>query len=344
MICYYVAYNGYVWLRDTFSFPYKKSYFFIVLLLSFTVFLQRLIPFKAISILSGIWILIVGYCFFLLPVINLLYFLLKKRGLKIFGSVVIGFFIFIFLYGSYNAWNPVVRTYELTVHKHSQKEQLHLLFVSDLHLGNVVGKKHLKKLVNIANKAKPDMIIIGGDIIDDRIEPFLKENMGEVMKKLNAPLGVYATTGNHDYYGGDVDKLCSEMEKAGVKMLKDEAVNIQDRFILVGRNDETDQKRKSMKELMKDVDKKYPVLMIDHQPDELDEARQNGIDVLFSGHTHRGQIAPANFITGILYENDWGHLKKGNFHSVVSSGFGLWGPPFRIGTRSEVVEVTIKFD
>lgn len=343
LLCYYVAYNGYVWLRDTFSFPYKKSYFIFVILLSFTVFLQRIFPWKLLSIISGIWIFIIGYSLFLLPIMNLLYFFLKRRGTKILGSIVVGIFIFMFVYGSYNAWNPVVRTYEITLHKQSEQKELHVIFVSDLHLGDVVGKKHLQKLVDITSEIKPDMILIGGDIIDDQIEPYLKENMGEVMKKLDAPLGVYATTGNHDYYGGDVERLIVEMEKAEVKMLKDEVVIIENSFILVGRNDRTDSSRKSMEEMMEHVDKTKPVLMIDHQPNELDKASQNGIDVLFSGHTHRGQIAPANIFTGMLYENDWGYLQKGNFHSIVSSGFGLWGPPFRIGTRSEVVEVIITF-
>ena len=89
-----------------------------------------------------------------------------------------------------------------------------------------------------------------------------------------------------------------------------------------------DEQRKSIEELIADVDLNKPVIMLDHQPTELDEASKHGVDIIVSGHTHRGQIWPANLITQLIYENDYGHLQKDNLHSIVTSGFGLWGPPF----------------
>lgn len=342
-ICFYIGFNGWVWLRETFSFRYKKAYIACITFVSLSVFLDRLASERVLAYLSGIWMLIIGYGLIIFPIMNLLYFLLKKRGIKVFGSGVIIFFIFIFIFGSYNAWNPVVRNYEIAVDKSSVQEELSILMVSDLHLGKTVGNRHLERLVEMTNEIKPDLIVIPGDIIDDYIEPYLDENMGETMKKLKAPLGVYATSGNHDYYGNDLIDLHSEMKKAGIQMLDDESVLVKDSFYLVGRNDLTDENRKSMKEILQGLDTKKPIIMLDHQPDEIQGASENGVDVLLSGHTHGGQIAPANLITGMIYENDWGYLRKGNLHSVVSSGFGLWGPPFRIGTQSEVVEINIKF-
>lgn len=343
-ICFYVGYNGWVWLRETFSFRYKKSYFAIIILISSMIFLDRLISSKMVAFIGGSWLLIIGYGLILLPIANLLYYLFKKKGANILGGAVIVFFVCVFVFGSYNAWNPIVRTYDISLDKPSSQKELTILMVSDLHLGKIVGEKHLERLVNIVQETKPDIVLIPGDLIDDYIEPYITENMGETMRKLRAPLGVYATSGNHDYYGNDLEVLFKEMEKAGVRMLDDETTLIQDSFYIVGRNDLTDNNRKTIEELVKNLDKDKPIIMLDHQPDELNEANTNGVDVLLSGHTHGGQVDPANLITGMIYENDWGYLKKGNLHSIVSSGFGLWGPPFRIGTRAEAVVINIEFE
>lgn len=343
-ICFYIGYNGWVWLRESFSFRYKKSYFAIIALLSLSVFLDRLVSARVLAYLGGIWMLIIGYGLLIFPIVNIIYFVLKKKGTKIIGWTIVSFFLVVFIVGSYNAWNPVVRTYEIAVDKASSKEELSVLLVSDLHIGKTVGKKHIERLVEITSERNPDIILIAGDIIDDYIQPYLDENVGESMEKLKAPLGVYATSGNHDYYGDDLKALHKEMEKADIEMLADEAVIIEDSFYIVGRNDLTDKERKSMKEMTVNLNKEMPIIMIDHQPDEIKEASENGVDVLLSGHTHGGQVAPANIITNMIYENDWGYLQKGSLHSIVSSGFGLWGPPFRIGTQSEVVEIKIEFN
>lgn len=344
VICFYVGYNGWVWLRETFSFRYKKSYFAVIFVLSLMIFLDRLISSKIVAFIGGSWLLIIGYSLILLPIANLLYYLFKKKGEKVLGGAVIVFFVFVFVFGSYNAWNPVIRTYDISLDKPAAQKELNILMVSDLHLGKIVGEKHLKRLVDIVVERRPDIVLIPGDLIDDYIEPYLTDNMGETMQKIRAPLGVYATSGNHDYYGNDLEIIFEEMEKAGLTMLDDETTLIQDSFYIVGRNDLTDNKRKSIEELVKNLDKDKPIIMLDHQPDELNEANTNGVDVLLSGHTHGGQVAPANLITSMIYENDWGYLKKGDLHSIVSSGFGLWGPPFRIGTRAEVVEIKIGFE
>ncbi|MEH7388549.1 metallophosphoesterase, partial [Bacillus sp. JJ1521] len=112
---------------------------------------------------------------------------------------------------------------------------------------------------------------------------------------------------------------------------------------IIGRNDETDKNRVEIRNLVSSLDSSKPLIMLDHQPNELDAAEANEIDLILSGHTHRGQVFPGNLITGMLYENDYGILKKGDLHSIVSSGFGTWGPPLRLGTRSEVVLINVEF-
>lgn len=134
------------------------------------------------------------------------------------------------------------------------------------------------------------------------------------------------------------------MTQAGVHVLEDEVLEIAESFYIVGRNDLTDEDRKSISELMREVDKEKLVIMLDHQPTALAEANEYGVDILLSGHTHRGQVFPVNWITSWLFENDYGLLKKDQFHSIVTSGYGFWGPPFRIGSQSEVAKITIYFN
>ncbi len=342
-LCFYIGYNGFIWLKKVFSFRYKKAYIVCIAFLAVNVIVERFVSSEILAFISGMWLLIIAYGLIILPIANLIYFFAKKRGIKLIGWSIIAFFICVFIVGSYNAWNPVVRTYEVSIEKQSEPKELSILLASDFHIGKTVGKHHLEKFVKIIEERQPDMILMPGDIIDDQIGPFLKKDVGETMKKIKAPLGVYATSGNHDYYGNDLAQLFAEMEKAGITMLSDEAVSVNDHFYIVGRNDLTDQNRKSIKEIVYALDKTKPIIMLDHQPNALTEASENGIDLLVSGHTHGGQIAPANLITSRIYENDGGYLKKENLHSIVTTGFGLWGPPFRIGTRSEVVELKVKF-
>lgn len=343
LLCFYIARNGWVWLRSIgLKEHLNKWYLIIIFMLSISIFLGQFSLWPPISWVAGFWMVILGYGILVFPVANIIYYSMKKRGAFWIGMGVITFFMVITIIGSINAWNPIVRSYDVKIEKTSEISNIEILVASDLHLGTIVGKSHLVKLVNIAQEVKPDIILLAGDIIDDHIEPYLENEMGETMKKLNAPLGVYAVSGNHDVYGNDLPLLIQEMNKAGIHVLRDEAVSINDQFYLVGRNDLAEENRKVTSTLVKNLDHSKPILMIDHQPTELNEAKENGVDLLFSGHTHYGQLAPANLITGMLFENDGGYLKKENLHSFVSSGFGTWGPPLRIGSRSEVMVINVE--
>jgi hypothetical protein len=207
--------------------------------------------------------------------------------------------------------------------------------ISDLHLGYTIGKKELSKWVDMINEEHPDVILIAGDLIDSNIIPVEQQKMYEELSRLNAPLGVYVSLGNHDYYA-DNNKSESFIQKAGIQLLKDEAVLVNDAFYVVGRDDRTNEgNRKSVMELTKDLDHTKPILQMDHQPYHLDKSAEAGIDFQLSGHTHRGQIFPINLVTDMIYEKSHGYLQIDNTHIYVSSGIGLWGGKFRIGTQSE---------
>ena len=163
------------------------------------------------------------------------------------------------------------------------------------------------------------------------------------MKQIKAPLGIYGILGNHEYFGRKIPEFLQEMKASNVNMLLDEIVLVEDSFYLVGRRDRTDRNRKSLEELVSGIDTSFPIILMDHQPYALDQAASNGVDIMVSGHTHRGQLAPNHLITKRMYEIDWGYLMKSKLHVIVSSGFGFWGPALRIGSRSEVIQIDIDF-
>jgi len=221
---------------------------------------------------------------------------------------------------------------------------LKVVGVSDFHLGVANDKKRLEQYVKLINEQHPDLILIAGDLIDNNVLPLEKERMWEILNNLKAPLGVYFCMGNHEYMVG-VEESMNFLRKTGMNILIDSSVVINESIQIIGRDDlQRRSNRKSLKELVKDTDSSLPIFLIDHEPYHLYEAEESGIDLQFSGHTHNGQIFPGNLIVKLMYELEYGYMKRGNTHYYVSSGLGLWGPPFRIATKSEVVVFRVEFN
>lgn len=257
------------------------------------------------------------------------------------GSMVI------FVIGLRNAFVPKISKYTVEIEKETDcKNNLKVIMVSDIHLGNIVGNRHLARLVKIVNGMDADLILFIGDTIDDTIEPFVRNNMREPLQELKSKYGKYAVLGNHDYYGGDVNVFCSEMSKSGVQVLQDEVLKVCEGVVLVGRKDKvveeiTTEGRLAMDALMLDVNSKDVTILMDHQPYGFDVAQELGVDLALYGHTHRGQMAPYHLLTGRKFELDWGYVRKGKCDIIVSCGFGIWGPPLRLRSRAEIVEIDL---
>lgn len=271
----------------------------------------------------------------------------KAKIISLIGTIVIATGIII--YGHINFLNPRILTLEITLPKKDSKlNTLNIAAASDIHLGTIVGKKQLDKFVQMTNSLNPDIILLPGDIFDEDIGPIIKNNLGNDLQKLNAKYGVYAVTGNHEYIGG-VEPAVDYLEKHGINVIRDEAVLIDSSFYLVGREDRSvgqfaNQTRKELSEITKTIDKNLPAILLDHQPFQLNLARENGIDLQLSGHTHHGQLWPLNYITSMIYEISWGYKKIEGTHYYVSSGFAGWGPPVRTGSRTEVVNILLRFE
>ncbi|MBD8389716.1 metallophosphoesterase [Dysgonomonas sp. BGC7] len=217
---------------------------------------------------------------------------------------------------------------------------LRIVAISDLHLGYGIGKKEFETWVELINAEKPDMVLIAGDIIDNSVRPLEKGNFAESFHKIKAPMGIYACPGNHEYISGIKGSL-DFIEKTGVRLLRDSVAEVDSCIYVIGRDDRSNEGRKSLKELTDSLDHSKFIILLDHQPYNLEESEQQGVDLQISGHTHQGQVWPISAITKALYEIDHGFLKKGNTDIFVSSGIGIWGGKFRIGTQSEYVVIDI---
>ncbi len=294
------------------------------------------------------------YAFFILLLIDLLRLLdrwlgfipppIKKSPAKV-GLAVIILLAGLLAYGSWNAWNPVITSYDINIDKPANDtKHLHVIMISDLHLGEIVNRERLSEMVKQVNQRNPDLILLGGDIIDGDLGPFLQQNMGTALAQLKPRLGTYAVLGNHDGHGTE---LIPYLEAAGIIVLNDQYRLIDNSFYLAGTSfggwHNNGSSQQPLAETMAGVKQELPIILLKHSPVDLEEARINGVDLQLSGHTHQGQLFPNNFITNNMYDADWGYLRQGNLQLVVSTGFGTWGPPIRIGNTPEIVDLRINF-
>ncbi|WP_456274703.1 metallophosphoesterase [Bacillus sp. AK031] len=350
-LVYYIGWRGFRWLRpETSSWRFKFLYSLVVVLAASSFIVGRMTGLTFISIIGAYWMACFYLLLLLVPLAHLTVILLRLTRLPRHGTqkwtrfITLVLLIFFMVYGSYNAFSPVVRNYDIQINKDSSTlDNLHIVMAADMHFGLLSGKGHAERLVEETNALKPDLILLPGDLFDDDVQPFIDQKIDRVLAGLHAPMGVYASLGNHDRHDGTMKELIEALERSGITVLYDEAEDVGGQFTLIGRKDRIDNDRLPLDLLMKEIDSAKPLFLIDHQPYDLDIAQQAGIDLMVSGHTHRGQIFPGSLLTDAIYENDWGHLQKEQMHSIVTSGFGFWGPPIRIGTRSEIASIHIQF-
>lgn len=269
----------------------------------------------------------------------------KRTGAAFFMVTTLSIVTIMYM-GNYRFRNPVVTELDLTIDKEAGNfSSLRIVVVSDLHLGYLINKKYAKRYVDLIIEQNPDMVLFVGDIIDAEIAPIIEQNMKKDFLRLNPPLGVYSCTGNHEYrYEADY-KIDWLNDQANIKMIRDSAVLIDSSFYVVGREDWIIPSRKKLKTILDEqqVNSSLPIIVLNHTPDNLDEEMEAGADIALYGHTHDGQIFPFNLFTRIVFEVSHGYKKKENTHAYVSSGLGLSGPQYRIGTQSEIAVLNVTF-
>ena len=267
---------------------------------------------------------------------------------KITTVIAIAVVTLIVFLGNLNKRDITITTLDLTLPKGDAKlNELNIVFAADLHLSTIDGERLLKRIVEKINSVEPDLILFAGDVVDDRADILKNRGIGESFKLLKPKLGIYTINGNHEFIN-NVESSVKFIEEHGIKVLRDNYKLVDSSVYIVGREDVTMKQftgkdRKPLEEIIQPIGKMHPSILLDHTPVKLEQAVKNGINLQLSGHTHHGQIWPANIITGIIYELSWGYKKKGNTQFYVTSGAGTWGPPVRTGSKSEIVNIKIKF-
>ena len=275
------------------------------------------------------------------------------------AAAILVLMVGIFLYGNIHYNNKVRVELSLPTEKQLPKDY-RVVMLSDLHIGYHNPRKELARWVDLVNAEKPDFILIAGDIIDGSMRPVREERMAEEFRRLEAP--VYACLGNHEYFSGSPEARQFYAD-AGIHLLVDETSIVDSCIAIVGRDDRMNRHRKPLHSFSpflrpfgskrQEVERTtHPspftlhhspfTIVLDHQPYNLDRSEKAGVDFQLSGHTHRGQVWPISWITDYVYECSWGSYQRGKTRFYVTSGIGIWGGKFRIGTQSEYVVATIK--
>jgi len=264
------------------------------------------------------------------------------------GIIVCSTVLLIVVAGFINRSNFKVKTLELNLpKKESILKELYVVMFSDLHLSPVNNEKFLGNIIDKVNSLNPDIVLLPGDIVDDKAAILRRNGIGGSFRKLNPKYGVVACTGNHEFIN-NADSAVKFMEELGIKVLRDSALNVDNAFYVIGREDRSGnnfsgKKRKVLSDLLTPESGNLPKILLDHTPVQLNDAVKNNIDLQLSGHTHNGQMFPLNFITKMLYDVSWGYLKKEFTQFYVSSGVGTWGPPVKLASDAEIVNIRIKF-
>lgn len=353
-----MAYVGrHVWILLPFSALWKSA-IIIVCVLSFVLLFLNFgrrfdclpLPLARVAYevgTSSIFVLLYLVMLFLVLDLGRLCHVVPKSLLYSNANMAIGVLLFIFglfIYGNLHYNNKVRVELKLPSQKYLKKDYK-VVMASDLHIGYHNSRKELARWIDLMNAEKPDFILIAGDIIDGSMRPILEDNMVDEFRRLKAP--VYACLGNHEFYAGNIQAR-EFYKKAGLHLLVDEFVVIDNCIAIVGRDDQTNIRRKPIEELVTEIasdslsaNPLYTIIL-DHQPYHLERVEKAGADFQLSGHTHRGQVWPISWITDYLYECSWGSHQRGTTRYYVSSGLGIWGGKFRIGTQSEYVVATIK--
>lgn len=300
----------------------------------------------------------------------------KRRA--ILGIINIAFVVGITLYGTYCAQDIKVNNYNIEVKKPGGgNDELRIVMVADLHMGYNIGCDQINKMVSMINEEEPDLVVVAGDIFDNEFEALEDpDELARALSSIKSRYGTYAVLGNHDVseriiggftfnwddpIKGTSDSMDEFLSACGWKLLMDEGVLVDDSIYIYGRPDyEKPGKdivtRKSPEEIREILVSEVggatidhnelckPVLVIDHEPRELQELADIGVDIDLCGHTHDGQFFPMNLTSRYLtWENSAGLLKKGNMYNIVTSGVGLFGPNIRIGTQAEICCIDVKF-
>lgn len=292
-------------------------------------------------------------------------FLFSKTGYVFVGILLTALVAGFSFYGANHGSHLKVHPYNVTIKKScAERKKLKIALIADLHLGYNYGKHQVVQMVQEINQLDADLVLIAGDIFDNEYDAVQHpDEIAESLAQMKSTYGTYGVFGNHDVTerllggfsvpiqeSGMRDKRFEEFaRKAKINILDDQVEDIDDAFYLVGRMDafrpgDGTKNRMTPEKILEGLDRSKPIIVLEHQPKQLQELADAGADMQLAGHTHNGQLFPGNLLIHLFWENTAGYLKKDTLHSIVTSGIGMWGPAMRTGTDSEICDITVHFE
>jgi len=290
----------------------------------------------------------------------------SRTAFTVAGAICALLILLLSACGIFHAKYIKTTSYDVIINKTiPERTSMKVVLLADTHFGYNAGVLHARELVRKINKQKPDLVCIAGDIFDNEYDAVRNpEKLEKTLRGIKSTYGVYACWGNHDlneeilagftfkHKDGDLSdikdfRMKKFLEDSNIHILEDESVLINDQFYVIGRKDASltekiHETRKAPAQLTEKLDRDKPIIMIDHQPKELQELADAGVDLDLCGHTHNGQTFPGNFTIKLMWENPCGLLSKDNMTNITTSGAGVWGPAMRIGTDSEICSINIQ--
>ncbi len=299
---------------------------------------------RMLYIVSGFWLGVLLNFALAAFLIWLIFLFLRTLKSKDFFSRRIGIALLLAavgysFYGGWNAFNMETKNITVKIKAEAWKNKT-AVQISDLHLGIVHRENFLEDVVAKINAVHPDIVFITGDLFDGTASDDLSV-LARPLQNLKAPDGVFFVTGNHEIYIGE-DRVIAALKETGVKNLNDRIVLVDGMQIMgidylgFGRMG----KLKDAINGQKDYDPQKPVILLYHTPTEISDAKESGIDLQLSGHTHNGQIFPIKYISKIIYQGyEYGLHEEGSYSIYTTSGVGTWGPMMRTGAKPEIVKI-----
>lgn len=286
-------------------------------------------------------------------IFDLIFFIIKKVRkrdfIRYWSGMAAALFTIIFMsVGWFLAHHVFETVYKVETKK--QVAQYKVAQITDVHIGATFDGEGFAKHIEKIKEKNPDILVITGDFTDDDTTYAELQRCMESLKSFEPKYGKYFVYGNHDkgYYrfgGRDFTEsdLRSALQDANIKVLEDEAIEINDDCYIIGRKDKSDKGRMSMSELISELDPSRYMIVLDHQPNDYAEEAEALVDLVLSGHTHGGHIFPANYIGLLIGANDknYGCEQRANTTFIVSSGISGWAIPFKTCAISEYVIVDI---
>ncbi len=273
--------------------------------------------------------------------------LIEKQTYPFVSLVIFGLTAVITVYGAIHAKKLHKTQYTCDIAKpFHEVHPLRIVQISDLHIGAINDVKCIHKVVTEVNACLPDIVCITGDTFSSGLQNAIEiDKIIAELKGLQSKYGVYACLGNHDYYS-DLAAAEHFFEQAHIKLLRDEAIQVAG-VTLIGREDATPEgkprpERETMSALLQGINTDNPIIVLDHQPGDLTQEMNCGVDLVLSGHTHAGQFFPVQFFSRFFFPHNYGYKKFGQMHSIVTSGATAAIPPIRIGSKAEIVCIDLK--